>query len=593
MTYHNYTTFPEKTKRDVPFSYLKSAHSADCPENRTISGTQPTSPDSLNPIPHYPPALLHQLHQAKTHFVLCNPDKSACEGWSWKRRTSLRQVLDHASSGGLLGYLPKSLGCSALDVDRGDPAELMFFWQPRAALPSGKPGRWHLLYDDDRNRGNGDWEAYGASGQRRSGPGGYLCLWAGAGDMLMDMLRHLDKGHFPFPEKALHQPMRDTQDGQRHRKDAESGSKNDIGKEAGLRKNFSPAPSPDPALAAARPATASLSVPVTATRRIRGLTWLERIQIGYRNTSLFDAVRWWAYPQQRGRGDIADQEAWYDKVQAYARDANEHFPDPLPFIEAARTAYQVARFTWNNPDFRGRRFEPRTREQQRYSQWCQVAKRREQNAPRDLEIIRLREAGRPIRAIVREHPHLGSRGRVEKVLRAYYTEGPTPASTPPVDKEPARVPAPAGIYEAEAAANPAVSGRPIIHFWLGYLYGPEAATGLDFPTWAARKYSKQQAQQAATADAPQAAGRDTADTAPEPPQEPQSGPQTAPAVAPDPKRAKNRSGPAPGAEPSAPVSPQDSPRPPPPAPLAECQNCLWVQLAPTGKTACDCCGADL
>jgi len=88
------------------------------------------------------------------------------------RRWELADVLEWPH---LLGVVPWSLGCSVLDVDEGDPAELIARHPPLCTVAT-QSGGVHLWYHDSRPRGSPNWRALGAAGQVRSA-NGYVVLW--------------------------------------------------------------------------------------------------------------------------------------------------------------------------------------------------------------------------------------------------------------------------------------------------------------------------------------------------------------------------------------------------------------------------------
>ena len=130
------------------------------------------------------PQALQTIYHAGGHFVLCLEDKRPV--WrSWQKlRPGLDVVLAHA---GPLGLKPWSVSTSALDVDTGDPGELMQAWPPMAVLNSRRSAGKHLYYSDTEGRGNGHFEVYGCAGEVRSAKG-YLILWHDGAGRLADAL---------------------------------------------------------------------------------------------------------------------------------------------------------------------------------------------------------------------------------------------------------------------------------------------------------------------------------------------------------------------------------------------------------------------
>ena len=130
------------------------------------------------------PQALQAIHHAGGHFVLCLEDKRPV--WrSWQKlRPGLDVVLAHD---GPLGLQPWSISTTALDVDAGDPGELVQAWPPMAVLNSRRAGGRHLYYSDTAGRGNAHFEAYGCAGEIRSAKG-YLILWHDGAARLADAL---------------------------------------------------------------------------------------------------------------------------------------------------------------------------------------------------------------------------------------------------------------------------------------------------------------------------------------------------------------------------------------------------------------------
>ena len=246
---------------------------------------------------------VERLHAAGAHFVLCRGGKDPKEYkkpcWDkWQLRVpALDVALSHLGRGPL-AVIPWSLKASGLDVDHGNPHDLINTFPPLADCPTRRKGGHHLYYEDNQARGNGRFAAYGCKGEIR-GASGYLILWAGAAVVLADALEN--------PNKAARFP-------------------------ASL---FEAAGEPEPA----RAFKADLH-----TWTARGeLLELETVHPGARNTSLFNAVRFWAYRQSKGQ----DLEAWLNRVQAFALEQNRRFPIPLEVNEVCSTAYSISTWAWS------------------------------------------------------------------------------------------------------------------------------------------------------------------------------------------------------------------------------------------------------
>ena len=253
--------------------------------------------------------------------------------------------------------MPASIGTSALDVDHGDPRELLAHHPAWAVLPSWRPGGRHLYYRDDTPRRNSKWERYGCDGEIRSGSG-YLVLWHDGAERLAEEIQaHHDGGRFPA----------------------------DLFEAAGVTL---------PTLYAPRERGPAVTAPGAVV-----LPMLEVLQEGERNDSLFDVVRFWAYTQERGD----DLDRWAERVREYATAQNQRFPDPLTEDEhgrdeVRRIGWNVASWTWSG----GGPFDHSPAAQRR-AQEFQARSRRRENADRDRAIIHDHIAGFSQRAIAKRH----------------------------------------------------------------------------------------------------------------------------------------------------------------------------------------------
>ena len=148
---------------------------------------------------NYKPATeaIEHLHNRGAQFVLCD-GKHPQPGRPFKTyRPPLELVRDHVTGGGNLGIVPQSIGTSALDVDYGDPAELLSAHPARVAVPSRRRGGLHIYYDHDESVEQRDWTAYGCGGEARSKQGGYLVLYHDACQRLAEAIDR--PGAFSFP----------------------------------------------------------------------------------------------------------------------------------------------------------------------------------------------------------------------------------------------------------------------------------------------------------------------------------------------------------------------------------------------------------
>ena len=200
------------------------------------------------------------------------PGRSSGPAWTW--------CWAHE---GPLGLKPWSISTSALDVDAGDPGELMQAWPPMAILDSRRSDGKHLYYSDTEGRANGHFEVYGCAGEIRSARG-YLILWHDGAGRLAD---------------TLHDPIARSRRWPR-----------DLFELAGLPAVTFPGAVKTPTYRY-KPSDQSRQTWAVAAAGLE----LETIKRGVRNVKLFDAIRFWAYSVPRGQ----DLNAW-----------TRRGPDPRP-----------------------------------------------------------------------------------------------------------------------------------------------------------------------------------------------------------------------------------------------------------------------
>ena len=253
--------------------------------------------------------------------------------------------------------MPASIGTSALDIDEGDPRELLAHHPAWAVIASRRPGGCHAYYRDDRPRNNSKWSRYGCTGEIRSGRG-YLVLWRDGAERLAEEIEAGgDGGRFPA----------------------------DLFEAAGVELPTHHAPR-------------TKGPPVIPPRAVV-LPMLEVIQEGDRNRALFDTVRFWAYAQDRGD----DLDSWHARILEYATAQNQRFPDPLHVDEhgrdeVRRIAWNVASWTWSG----GGPFDHSPPAQSRRGVASGRARRREK-ADRDRAILADHLAGLSLRAIAKRY----------------------------------------------------------------------------------------------------------------------------------------------------------------------------------------------
>ena len=234
---------------------------------------------------------LKVIHNAGAHLVLCRGKVPIHKG-CFLKRPSVDECMTH---NGELGLIPYSIGATALDLDSGDWRRLPRSW---VNYPTRRKGGRHLYYSDDQARRNSSWAAEDCAGEVR-GAKGYLCLWDDAVKRLADALSEpRQRGLFPFPVDVL-----------------------------------------TPAKVLQFPHKA-VFVPGQSIE-------LEKVLEGARGSSLFEAVRLWAYGEVSNHRDRTLAE-WVQLVHSFTHSSNRRFPDPLPSASVSKAAVSVADWTWAN-----------------------------------------------------------------------------------------------------------------------------------------------------------------------------------------------------------------------------------------------------
>ena len=304
---------------------------------------------------------LQTIYHSGGHFILCLEDKRPV--WrSWQKlRPGLDVVLAHE---GPLGLKPWSISTSALDVDAGDPGELMQTWPPMAILDSRRSDGKHLYYADTEGRGNGHFDVYGCAGEIRSAKG-YLILWHDGAGRLAD---------------ALHDPIARARRWPR-----------DLFELAGLPAVTLPGAVKTPAYSY-KPSDQSRQTWAAAAVALE----LETIKRGLRNVTLFDSVRFWAYSVPRGQ----DLDAWTRRVRVHSLEQNRRFPQPLEGREVIQTAYSISTWCWSGGGAKWHFDHSSAAQRRRALKLGRM--RRARNAERDAAIVTAVHAGQSMRAAARE-----------------------------------------------------------------------------------------------------------------------------------------------------------------------------------------------
>ena len=281
-----------------------------------MSANLSKSPQNIFTPPTRRDAYSH-LYSLGAHFVLwlCdNPQvrTSVKEGKpdrdKYQRpenRPSLVEVLAHARRGGIVGLIPQSVGLTGLDIDNGNPAELLDAFPPLVAVPSGGLVRWHFYYHADFPVRDVNWQYLGCSGEIRSS--GLMFLWHDAAIALSNALRQEDERR-PFPDQALG-PHSFDREGK-----VDSRNIKELRAEA-----------------------------VKAAREARAPS---RERKGNRNETMFRYSRLYAYR-------LVKRETWrdlFEDVAGYAFGMNKLFSQPLRARHVLSTARSITNYCWDNAD---------------------------------------------------------------------------------------------------------------------------------------------------------------------------------------------------------------------------------------------------
>ena len=254
------------------------------------------------------------------HLVLCDERKAAL--WrNWQHTRPAPEVVD--CHNGLIGLIPWSIKTTVVDVDGGDPRQLPL---PIVSIPTPRDGA-HLYFEDVQRRGNGKIRLEGYR-WRYTGRQG-LCSPLGRQS---SCIRGLDAYAWDLSRAAQLSLF--------------------------TRRELSPGPAPE----VANQVSADLST----------------VMVGSRNTSLFDAVRLWAYRQRQD----GSYKQYHYQVTTFALISNQTIPHPLPESEVLSVAYSVSSWTWS-------RMRPK-RVRATNGKAAGIASglaRRKATAARDLEIV--------------------------------------------------------------------------------------------------------------------------------------------------------------------------------------------------------------
>ena len=277
--------------------------------------------------PQDPQALLG-LVEIGAHLIFCTADKIAYQkGWQLRRNAKRpAAVREHIESGGLMGLVPGSLSLVIFDADAGDPARLIEAFPPLVAIPTSKPGRFHLVYTDMAEWRPRDYWYAGSFGQVRC-EGGFVYLHDVA--LLLDAVLGRTRDYPPpsGPELVI---------GPKARKiavatDLVKPRKKPVRRAAGRSKR--------PAGAKSKPKAKPKPKPRDEAQE----AWAGD---SFRRGLLFDLTREWAYPRLESWREDKDYTSWELLVLERAEAVNDELLEPLPIGEVLTTALSVARWTW-------------------------------------------------------------------------------------------------------------------------------------------------------------------------------------------------------------------------------------------------------
>ena len=265
----------------------------------------------MNTLPNRHPhdnAHIEDLWHVRAHFVLLRDTVTKAPLWKeYQKRppgpeTIIKHLVKDEKHG--LGIIPFSLGCSALDVDRGDGNDILRIRTAKAVLNSVNHSNAHLYFDDDTPRGNSNFTLFGCSGQVRSAKG-FLAIADG------EQLRKLH-GAIVLDSRSDAFPL-------------------DLFDSAGMDL---------PEQTKTTKATKATKATRTRTPTIApsGGWKLEKVMPGNRNPALFDTTRRIAYPLNVG----GDPDSFHARIRQLAMFNNARFPYPLPDDEAATIAWSIS-----------------------------------------------------------------------------------------------------------------------------------------------------------------------------------------------------------------------------------------------------------
>ncbi len=289
-----------------------------------------------------------------------------------KQRPRYTQVINHLRANGNLGLFPASIDSAVLDVDRGNPDKVADAFKPYARYPSRRAGRQHLWYQAKAPMQLYLWEFGDAGGEIL-----YDTRFAALPNPEQNLMA-LYQGMVSIPSDGLYLPDIPLLSSSPHTplisdSDCHSLSDNshievcDFCSHTGI-------------------GDAQTDKGATNPDRQNGHLAVDSAEVGERNISLFQDLRYWAYKQPRPK-DFKVLE-WL--VMERALELREHLPSlwDYPEREARDTAKSVAKFCWENPQTAGSVDSDR----QRKRAYLRAKRARQKAHNRDNEIIAWRDS---------------------------------------------------------------------------------------------------------------------------------------------------------------------------------------------------------
>ena len=302
----------------------------------------------------YIDALRYLKTERNALLIPVGEDKAPTEGFRrWRDSHSWRwgDLEVHAQRADLFALVPGSLDLSVLDWDTEDLEAAAGFTVEHPALayyPTRRAGGYHYYFADPTPRRTCTWSYRDAVRGECISSFGYAVLWGSAPQILAETLRQGPPVQGAFPDHLL-------ADG------------------AGVQWD---------------PADTSRAEPPPDTSAVQ---W-ETVRPGNRNSTLFKALT--SYAKSAPAHEVADFASWLQTLTDLALSWRARMPDKQDFPEsdAAKTARSVASFWWGDVESRWKRHYSKADSETQAARGRKSGQaRRKARAPRDAEIVRLRD----------------------------------------------------------------------------------------------------------------------------------------------------------------------------------------------------------